>query len=104
MATYELVLPSYRELRATLIPAHVADLPRDNLARPFSLRLPRRLLQDLERVDDRCEGIPQLVRQHRQELVFAPGGFLKAFGELTKLLGLLGKQRFSGLALRDVHH
>ena len=51
----------------------VAVLAREHVARPHELRVVDRLaLHELDRALDRSERIPQLVREHGEEIVLAP--------------------------------
>ena len=62
-------------------PRQVIDLPLDDVVYPSDRRISRGLsAQDGQRIADRREGIAQLVRQHREELLFVPIGVLGDFG------------------------
>ena len=53
-------------------PDHLLDLPVDHVARPAEVDVvDAELLEELDGVADRREGIPQFVGEHRQELVLA---------------------------------
>ena len=59
-------------------PREVLHLPLDHVARPGELRIGQRApAHDLDRVADRRERIAQLVREHGEELVLVPVGFLQ---------------------------
>ena len=55
-------------------PGQVPDLPLDDLLGPFELLLRLQLAEELDGVADRRQRVPQLVGEHRQELVLAAVG------------------------------
>ncbi len=76
-------------------PRQMGHLTLHQVHRFFHLRIVGKFsCEDLARVADRCERIAQLVREHRQELVFAPVGLLQY---QRAALGL-------GCVMRDAQH
>src|SRR5215475_14029985 len=65
---------------------HVGDLPLDDLFRArMKFGFSRALLRRCQSIANRREGITQLVRQHRQELILLAIGYAEMILELLAL-------------------